>query len=113
MGCERVGDLRGAVGLSADADVQRLQPLDHDPGVERAHRPTGVLEVRLQRLADEGLRPQHDAAEAAALPVNMFRSGVDHHVSAEFQRALEDRRGEDVVDDDAGAGPVGDLANRL
>ena len=48
---------------------------------------------------DEFLRSEDDAAEAAALPVDMLGRGVDDDVGAERQRALQHRGGEDVVDD--------------
>ena len=42
----------------------------------------------------------------------MLGGGVDHHVGAELERLLAQRRGEDVVDEHLGAGGMGDLRHR-
>ena len=55
---------------------------------------------------------QDDAAEAAALAVDVLGRGIDHDVGAELQRALPDRRREHVVDDQPRAGLVRDLGDR-
>ena len=58
---------------------------------------------------DEFLRAEHDAAQAAPLAVDVFGGRIDHAVGAERERALEQRRGEHVVDHQRGAGRVRDL----
>ena len=63
-------------------------------------------------FGDEGFRRQDDAAEAAALAVDMLGRGIDHDVGAERERALPDRRGEHVVDDQPRAGLMRDLGDR-
>ena len=108
---EEPGHLEGAVGHPLDAQRHRLEALDEDPRVERRHRRAGVPHEVLHRAVDELLRPEHGAAEGAALPVDVLRRGVDGDVGAEVERLGEDRRAEDVVDDDLGSGRVGQLAH--
>ena len=55
---------------------------------------------------------EDDAAETAALAVDVLGRRIDHAVGAERERGLEDRRGEDVVDDQRRAGLVRDLRHR-
>ena len=62
------------------------------------------LRIIVQLLLDELLRPEHDAAEAAALAVDMFGRRIDDDVGAERHRPLQQRRGEHVVDHDERAG---------
>ena len=64
-------------------------------------------------VLDEFLGAQNDAAEAAALAVDMLGGGVDDAVGAEFERPLEQRRREHVVDHQRRAGGVRDLGDRL
>ena len=57
-------------------------------------------------------RAEDDAAEAAALAVDVLGGRIDHAVGAELQRALVERRREHVVDDQRRAGRVRDLGDR-
>ena len=54
----------------------------------------------MQRLVDERLRGENDAAEAATLPVDMLRRRIDDNVGAELEGLLQERRREDIVDDE-------------
>ena len=62
-------------------------------------------------VVDELLRAQNDAAEAAALAVDVLGGRVDDAVGAELQRALPERRREYVVDHHGRAGRMRDLAH--
>ena len=102
-----------AVAVCAlDADLQRLQPLEQHPGVERAERRAGLAQEGVEVVGDELLVGEDDAAEAAALAVDVLGRRIDDDVGAELQRLLQERRGEDVVDDQPRAGLVGDLGDR-
>ena len=80
-----------------DPQRQRLQPLQQQPGVERRHRRAGVADEGLQRLVDPLRAAEHRAAEHPALAVDVLGAGIHHHVGAELQRLLQQRRGEHVV----------------
>ena len=108
---ERVGTLPRGVGLRAHAHRQRLQSLEHHPGVERRHRRAGLPDEGMDVVGDELLRAEDDAAEAAALAVDVLGGGIDHAVGAELERALPQRRREHVVDDQRRAGGVRDLGD--
>ncbi len=58
---------------------------------------------------DEFAARQDDAAETASLAVDMFGRRIDDAIGAELQRLLQDRRGEDIVDDKPRAMPVRDV----
>ena len=83
MGRKHVRDQGGGLGLRADANCQRLQPLQQHPGVERRYRWAGLAHEIMDVLGDEGLRGEDDAAQAAALTVDMLGRGIDHDVGAE------------------------------
>ena len=72
----------------AHAQRQGLQALQQHPGIERRQRRAGVAEVVVQVLVDPVLVGQDDAAEAAALAVDVLGRRIDDDVGAEFQRLL-------------------------
>ena len=113
MSGEEIGDVAALRAMLAHAQLQRLQALQHDPGVERAERRAGMLQKRMKLLDDEVLGAEHDAAEAATLAVDMLGRGVEHDVGAHGQRLLQHRRGEDVVDDQPRAGGVAQVGDGL
>ena len=61
---------------------------------------------------DELARSEHRATEDAALAVDVLRGRVDDDVGAVLERVGEDRRPEDVVDDDLRPGGVGEVGDR-
>ena len=63
-------------------------------------------------IEDQLLRAKDDAAENAALTVDMLGRRIDHAVRAERERALVERRGEHVVDHELGTGIVCDVRDR-
>ena len=60
----------------------------------------------------EILVAQHDATEAAALSVDVFRCGMHDDVRAEIHRPLQRRCREGVIDDQPRAAIAGDLGDR-
>ncbi len=95
---QKIGDPGGARRLPLDAERQSFEPLQKHPGVERAERGAGLPQIVLEMVQNERRVRQHHPAEAAALPVDMFRGGIDHHVRAELKRLLQHRRREDIID---------------
>ena len=57
-------------------------------------------------------RREDDAAETAALAVDMFGRRIDHAIGAERERRLKKRRREHVVDYERRAGFMRDIGNR-
>ena len=107
---EVCGDVEGVGGVALDAHGQGLQALDQEPGVEGAHRRAGMTQDGgqgvfhvIQVVGEDG------AAQRAALAVDVLGGRIDDDVGAHLQRPLQHRRGEHVVDDEAGAGPMGQL----
>ena len=79
---------------------QRLGAAQHQPRVERAEdRALGVLH-ELQPLDVVVPRRDDDAADAVAVAVEILRRAVHDQVGAEFDRPLDVRAGERVVDDE-------------
>ena len=109
---EEIGDLCGALGLLAHPDRQRLQPLEQRPGVEGRQARAGVAEIVVQILVDPLLVGKDDAAEAAALAVDVLGRRIDDDMRAELERLLLQRRGEDIVDDQPRADRVGECGDR-
>ena len=83
--------------LCPHAQIHRRQPVQHDPGVERAHRAAGVLHVGLDRAAHHVARTTDHPAQAPPLPVDVLGRRIDDDVGALRRRAAEDGRGEHVV----------------
>ena len=69
-------------------------------------------EIVVQVLVDPLLVRQDDAAEATALAVDVLGGRIDDDVSAEFQRLLLQRRGEDIVHHQPRADRIGDRCHR-
>jgi hypothetical protein len=69
------------------------------------------IQQHMNMLLDELLRRQDDAAETAALAVDVLGRRIDHAVGAERERALPDRRREHVVDDQPRAAAMRDLGD--
>ena len=55
---------------------------------------------------------EDDAAETAALAVDVLGRRIDDAIGAERERALVERRGEHIVDHQLGADAVRDLRDR-
>jgi hypothetical protein len=109
---QRDRDRGGGVGLAPHPQVQRLQALEQHPGVERGHRRAGLAQEHVHVLLDEILGGEDDAAEAAALAVDVLGGRIDDAIRAERERALPQRRGEHVVDDQRRPGLVRDRGDR-
>ena len=109
---ERDRDGGRRVGLPAHAHRQRLQSLEQHPGIERRERRAGLADQVVDVVLDEFLRGEDDAAEAAALAVDVLGGGIDDAVGAELERVLEQRRREHVVDHQRRARRVRDLGDR-
>ena len=95
---QETADRDRVLRLTANAQVERLQPLQHHPGVERRQRRPGVAREGQQRVVDPVLRPAHRARQHAALPVHHLGRGIGGDVRAELHRPLQRRRREGVVD---------------
>ena len=68
-------------------------------------------EIIVQVLVDPLLVGQDDAAETAALTVDMLGGGIDDDMRAELERLLLQRRRKDIVDDKARADRIGELGH--
>ena len=110
---ERDRDGRRRVGLPLHAHGERLEPLEQHPGIERRERRAGLADELVDVVLDELLGAEDDAAEAAALAVDVLGRRIDHAVGAELERALVERRREHVVDHERRAGRMRDLGDRL
>ena len=106
MAFEPAREPRRALADGVHADAQRLQAVQEDPGVERAHaRPRGAQQ-REQRVMVRGVAGDHRAAHATALPVEVLGRRVHHDAGAELDRPRQRRRAQAVVDHQGGAVPA-------
>ena len=64
-------------------------------------------------VGNEFFGAQNNAAEAAALTIDMLGCRIDDAVGAELERPLQQRRGEDIVHDQRCAGGMRDFGDRL
>ena len=106
---------RGASAVAAWAR-QRRSRVSRPLSITQALNGLSAPPVCLRKVSSgprmNSLRAEDDAAEAAALAVDVLGRGVDDDVGAEIEAALEDRRGEDVVDDHLRADGVGESRKR-
>ena len=65
-------------------------------------RTLGSISAEPNRLVRLFLTPEHRAAEAAALAVDVLGGGVDDDIGAPLERPLQHRRGEGIVEHDLG-----------
>src|SRR5579863_2624485 len=68
---------------------------------------------RRELLEDIFLRPQHCAAETSPLPIDVLGRRIDDDVGAERQRLLQQRRSEDIVDDEDTTSGMRHFGNRF
>ena len=68
MGFEIARDRCGGAALPLDPQLERLEPFQQQPGVERAERGSGVPVEEAEIVLDEFLRRQDGAAETAPWP---------------------------------------------
>jgi len=71
-------------------------PLRQHPGVERRHRRAGLAHEIMDVFGDEGFRRQDDAAEAAALAIDVLGGGIHTTSAPSAQRLCQRRRCEHV-----------------
>ena len=101
------GDRQGGAALALDPKLERLEPLQQQPGVEWAQRRPGMPVKETEIVLDEFLRRQDGATETAPLAVDVLGRRIDDDVGAERERLLQERGRKDVVDDEEAAGAVG------
>ena len=97
----------GGVRLGAlDAQVQRAQATQREPGLERSRGVALYVAAPLEHVV-EVVVPGDDRAELqVAVAGEVLGRRVHDHVGAELERPLQQRGEERVVDDHAGAGVV-------
>ena len=122
MALEPAGELERGRRLRLHPELERLEALQQDPGVEGRERGAGRAQERGHRIADERFRAGDRAAHHAALAVDVFGRRMNHEIRTELKRALQDRRAEHVVDrkqraclirDRGERRDVGDLGHRV
>ena len=69
-----------------------------------AQRRPGMTHPGLDLLVDVVAGTEDRAAKRAAVPIDVFGRRIHHDVGAQLERPLENRGGENVVDDDQRAG---------
>ncbi len=105
------GQRVGAMGLHAQR--QRLQATQGQEAVERAlHAPDGVLQEGHLFGQLGVVAHHHHAANHVRVPVEVLGGRVQDQVRAQFQRALQHRRGEGVVHHHDQAVALGDGTHR-
>ena len=108
---ERNRDRCRSLGLSTHPQVQCFEALEHDPGVERRHRRTGLPQQHVDMVLNEFLRPENDPTETASLTVDVLGRGIDDTIGTERERTLPYGRREDVIDHQRCTGRVRDFGN--
>ena len=99
--------------MHGHACAQRAAAAQDQPSAERRQRRAGdvqpVRDLLRQRIV---LREHQRAAEHVAVAAEILGGRMHHHVRAQRQRALQQRRGEGVVGDDHGTRRVTDFRQR-
>src|SRR5450759_3146200 len=108
---EIVRDFAAAAVVLFHANGQSLDAAQDQPALEGRKDGAGGFLKKSEPFRLLGFGADHDTSQSVAVSVEEFRGGVDHHVGAEFDRALEIRRHESVVGDDFDAVPVAEFAD--
>ena len=111
-GCstQHLGDRRGVGAVAVHAHRERLDAAQHEVAVERRrHRADRVLQEP-EPLGELGVVGGDEAADDVGVAAEVLGGRVHDDVGAERERLLQVRRGERVVDDDARAARVRELA---
>ena len=98
--------------LVLDPNRQRLKAFEQHPGVEGAHRGSGVPHQFLHRAVDVFLVAEDRPTQHPALPVDVFGARVDHHVDPERKTLLQQRGRKNVVQHHFRPGSVSELGDR-
>ena len=112
MALQRLGDQARILIVALHADVQGLQPAQHEEGIERArHRAHCVLQEG--ELLVQVVAAQHErSGDHVAVAVQVLGHRVRDDVDAELQRPLEVRSREGVVADGDHVALAGDVSQR-
>ena len=94
---KKVSNFAAAPIMLFHANGQSLDPAQKQPAFERRQNRSGALlnERKLFRLLRFGA--DNNASQTVAVPVEKFCGRVNNHVGAKFDRTLEIRRHESVV----------------
>ena len=83
MTFEKAGDRRRCAALPIDPQLEGLEALEQQPGVERGQGRPGVPIERAEIVLDEFLRGEDRAAETAPLAVDVLRRRIDNDIGTE------------------------------
>src|SRR5580704_16789058 len=103
VAAQEFGDPFGALRLLANAQGKRLERFQENPGVEWRQAEAGLLIKRMNLVFYDPVAAENNAAETAAMPVDMLRLRVDDAIGPKRKRLLQNRGREDIIDDKAGA----------
>ena len=103
---EELGDASGVLAVLAHPYGERLDPAQHEPGVERPRHGAERLLQEVEPLGERVVVRGDEAADRVAVPAEILRRRVDDRVGAELERLLQVRRGKGVVDDEQRADGV-------
>ena len=96
-----------ALAVGAHAHGQRLQAPQRQVAIHRTGDGARPIRQESQRLDPFRVARDDGAADQVGVTAEVLREAVDHGVGPEFQRALERRRREGVVDHGPGSGARG------
>ena len=109
---EILGDFAAAAVVLFHAHRQSLDPAQNQPALEgRQNGASGFLK-KSKPFRLLGFGANNDTSQSVAVSVEEFRGGVDDHVGAKLDRALEIWRHKSVVNDNLNAVPVAKFADR-
>src|SRR2546430_8456337 len=103
VAAQEFGDPFGALRLLANPQGKRLERFQENPGIERRQAGAGLLIKRMNLVFYDLAAAENNAAEAAAMPVDMLCRRIDDAIGPKRKRLLQNRRRENIVDDKAGA----------
>ncbi len=99
-------------GMSLHPQLQGLQPLEEDPGIEGAHGWTGGTQKTIDIGPNQIFGTDHCTTDRAPLSINILGCRVDDDIGPQRQRLLERRGAEDVIDRQQCTVAVGQLGQR-
>ena len=112
VAAQEFGDPFGVLHLLANAQGKRLERFQKNPGIERRQAGAGLLIEGMNFVLDNLAAAEYNAAEAAAVPVDMLCCRIDDAIGPELERLLQNWCRKDIVDDEACAMFMRDASDR-
>jgi len=108
---KELGDLLSILVVLLHAHGKSADATEHKEGIERTHDASSVLTPLADKRSMLRSLGNNNSADNITVAVEILGDAVEHNISTQNKRILEDGRSEGVVDNKNSTGFVGNLGN--